>query len=634
MKKQKEKVRLIVLIKTAQLRRDKQRLLELNTTLRQQSDIYHALSDKLAIKSKEFQIQSEQLQLQAEEYQAQSQELRLQSEELMTKTFSLEVLNRELLVQKKEDHRARLLAEKDQIQADKANLAKSTFLATMSHEIRTPINGVLGMAALLSETNLDKEQRNYNDSILTSGESLLNVINDILDFSKIESGNLQLDEYNFNLRKCIEDVLNLFGAKIADTGIDLIYHIEKSVPEYILADHLRLGQILINIVGNAIKFTSKGEVFVEVTVEKIHQNISICFAVKDTGIGIEKVQIPNLFKPFNQLDSSITRRYGGTGLGLVICNRLVELMGGSINVESEVGTGTIFTFNVLAKEGFSGRDALPDHTHNSCKGKKILIIDDNLTFLKTIKKELAAFEMTIIGVVTASQGFVILASEPDIDLVIIDFNMPELDGTDLCRQIRQINDHVPIIILSALGTNVKKNFDDSIMPTLTKPVRLDDLLLMIRAIFSDKIAKIDETKNQKLQENFSAAHPFQILVAEDIPMNQKLIMWILGKLGYKPDLANNGLEVLEMMQHKIYDLILMDVQMPLMDGLEATRQIRKNYGTRPLVVAMTANVMTEDKEKCFDAGMDDYISKPVILKILTQSLSTLHEKANLFKLQS
>lgn len=449
--------------------------------------------------NEELQSQSEEVQAQSEELQVQSEELQAQSIELSIKTKSLESLNLELQIQKDEEEKARLLAEEARHTADKANLAKSTFLATMSHEIRTPLNGVLGMVSLLSHTELDREQQEYTTAIANSGESLMNVINDVLDYSKIESGNLELDYHEFGLRKCLSEVFSLFALKVSQTDIVLESTIGALVPELIFADSFRLKQILINLVGNAMKFTNHGKVHVSVSaIEQTDSRLRLEFKVSDTGIGIAEEQIQKLFRPFNQIDSSISRQYGGSGLGLVICAKLTKLMGGNITVTSQQGKGSCFMFDI-----------------------------------------------------------VVSAASP------------------------------------ALG-------------------------------ISESTSENNNEPRYTLSETFAVRYPMNLLVAEDNLMNQKLIMRILNKLGYMPDLANHGAEVISILKEKQYDLILMDMQMPQMDGIQATRLIRKTYGMAPLIMAMTANAMNEDKESCLKAGMNDYISKPLDIELLTKKLGLLH----------
>ena len=597
--------------------------------VRKQANNLQKLNLELQAQSEQFQAQSRELLLQSKALKAQSEALQIQSEELILKTKSLELVNKELIQQKEEERKARLMAEMAQQQADKANLAKSTFLATMSHEIRTPINGVLGMASLLIETNLDAEQQNYTEAILNSGESLLNVINDVLDFSKIESGNLELDYHIFEPRKCVEDVLELFGAKIADSGIDLIYQIDDQVPLFVIADSHRLRQVLINMVGNAIKFTKHGEVFIGVSAKPIsEEKLEIGFLVRDTGIGIPENQLDNLFKAFNQLDSSVTRKYGGTGLGLVICERLVNLMGGSIKVESRESEGTSFTFSIVCKKAAVPLLAANLPHEPIFVGKTVLLVEDNATSLKVLTRQLEHWKLNILPASSGQQALKILAEHSQTDLVITDMQMPVMNGVSLSKQIKKLSSNLPIILLNSIGNESSKINPDLFSSVLTKPVKYHPLFDAIKSALKNEIATNVEQRKTHLSVAFASEYPFSILVAEDIVMNQKLIMWVLSKLGYKPDLANNGVEVLAMLAKQSYDVILMDIQMPQMDGLEATRIIRQTYGAKPLIMAMTANALSEDRENCFRAGVDDYISKPINLDLLTKSLKELYNRQN------
>jgi signal transduction histidine kinase/CheY-like chemotaxis protein/ligand-binding sensor domain-containing protein len=559
------------------------------------------------------------LQLVNSELQVQTEELQEQSEELISKTSALEQMNKELTRQKAQEEQARQ-------EADRANKAKSTFLATMSHEIRTPMNGVLGMASLLAETKLDIEQREYTDAILTSGESLLNVINDVLDFSKIESGHMQLDPHDFELRKCIEDVLELFSSKAFESGIDLMCHIDNNVPIFINADSFRLKQVLANLVSNAIKFTPKGEIVITVTAKTYDTNqLKLFFTVKDTGIGIPEDKINKLFKAFNQLDSSVTRKYGGTGLGLVISERLVRLLGGSIAVKSKAGLGSTFSFDIKCKKS-NARVQVSTGNTVIFENKKVLIIDDNSTNLLILDTQLSKLKMEVFEAYSGQRALTILQDVKDIDIIITDMQMPDMDGVEASKKIKAIHPNIPIVLLSSIGNETQKEHPGLFEYVLTKPVRQQALYNVIEAVLQ-KQQRVDGVVQHKnvLSADFATKYPLRMLVAEDNPLNQKLILRVLNKLGYQPHLANDGQQVMDCMQKNVYDIILMDIQMPNMDGLQATRLIRQTYGDKPLILALTANAMNNDKEACFKAGMNGYLSKPLKLKLLVEALAHFYQ---------
>lgn len=522
-----------------------------------------------------------------------------------------------------EAERARSEAEKAKLEAESANKAKSVFLATMSHEIRTPMNGVIGMASLLSETVQTVEQQEYTETIKNCGESLLTVINDILDFSKIESGKMELEQKDFGLRACIEDILDVFSQKAALAGLDLVYEIDYNVPANVIGDSARLKQIILNLVSNAVKFTHHGEIFVGIHLLKSlsSDGVELGFEIRDTGIGIPADKIDRLFKPFSQVDSSTSRKYGGTGLGLIISKKLVELMGGIILVESHPGIGTTFTFTIQVLVSQESTRTYIHHNIAGLDGKRILVVDDNLTNRNVLKNQLLQWRMTPSLAVSGENALAILSTE-DFDLVLSDMQMPRMTGIELARRIKKTKPELPIVLLSSIGDDQTQEYEMLFASILTKPVKQNALFKHVVAHLSQQLSILNETAatNKKLSVEFAAEYPLNILIAEDNPVNQKLAERVLHKLGYKPKLVNNGQEAVDAVEEKSYNIILMDVQMPVMDGFEATRVIRSKNGAQPVIIAVTANAMQGDRGACIDAGMDDYISKPIKLDTLISVL--------------
>lgn len=522
-------------------------------------------------------------------------------------------------------------------EAESANRIKSDFLAMMSHEIRTPLNGVIGMTNLLLNTGLTAIQRDYAENIQASGENLISIINDILDLTKIDSGRMELESEAFELQVCIEDTLDLLAYKAIEKQLDLLYFIEHDVPAVLKGDVLRLRQILLNLVSNAIKFTGSGEIFISVQLlGQSADEVELKFQVKDTGIGIDPDKIAQMFEAFVQADSSTTRKYGGTGLGLAISKRLVNLMGGEIWAESEPGKGSEFFFTIKAKTSQVVKPRLRVKGNVvQLKDRRVLIVDDNQTNCQILKLHFESWGMKPVIADSGQAALSLLETEGAFHIAVLDYQMPGMDGVQLARKIRRMGryEKLPLILLSSSGDHEQHSaglFD----ARLLKPVRIKGLFDEVLHIMTDieKRRKMAEPQTNQIDVNLSQRLPLRILIAEDNLVNQKLAISLLNLMGYKVDAVLNGAEVLKIMNEKEYDIILMDLQMPELNGIEATIRIREIYPPekQPHIIAITANAMLGDREKCLEAGMVDYMSKPIKIFELQAAL----EKWGALKLES
>jgi len=547
---------------------------------------------------------------------------RLLSVQLRTSTLELQVesLHDQLDIYIRKEQRLSRAAEQ-------ATAAKRRVMAAMSHEIRTPMNGVMGMASLLAETSLNDQQREYINGIRHCGHHLISVVNhilvdDMLNISKADEDKIPLMNEDFDLRSSIEEVLDMFGATIGDSGPELLYHIDDEIPTQLSGDAGRLRQILINLVENAIRATSHGEIYVGVRLlKKEDSKLELGFEVRDTGTGIPADKIGRIFEGLaDSASPADPSKDEPSGLGLVICRRLVELMDGWIEVQSEPGKGSTFTFCIRVS---LGRKPLRNSLHPgmaALQGKRILLIDDNKLALSLMAGQLQQWKAEPTLATSGKQALSALSSGPGFDLVIADAGLQ--NSSQLTGALREQSPNTPLILMTRPG--VIRN-DTGVTAQLTKPVRQHLLRDQLVHLFFSSDGHSSDTAGgaapvERLPEDFAGRHPLRVLVAEDNLINQKIAMKMLTKLGYHPTMKSNGKEVLDEVSNQRYDLVFMDVQMPEMDGLEATRMIRLCLETQPVIIAMTANAMQGDRDSCLQAGMDDYISKPIDLDDLLAQL--------------